>query len=102
MTRQFRLLATATIAVLAFQPLFAQDEAPVDPAHTWDLTELYPTVDDWNTAREEVMADFDKIEARRGTLGDSADALYQTYRLVSDTLKKAGRVYVYASLNADE
>jgi oligoendopeptidase F len=102
MIRQIRLLATATIAVLAFQPLLAQDEAPVDPAHTWDLTELFPTVDDWNTAREEVMAEFDKIEARHGTLGDSADSLYQTYRLVSDTLKKAGRVYVYASLNADE
>ena len=99
---KIRLLATASIAVLAFQPVLAQEEAAIDPRYQWDLTELYPTVEDWNQAREEVMTDFDKIEARRGTLGESADSLYQTYRLVSDTLKKAGRVYVYASLNADE
>ena len=102
MFNKIRLLATASIAVLAFQPVLAQEEAAIDPRYQWDLTELYPTVEDWNQAREEVMTDFDKIEARRGTLGESADSLYQTYRLVSDTLKKAGRVYVYASLNADE
>ncbi len=102
MFSKIRLLATATIAALVFQPVLAQEEAAIDPRYQWDLTELYPTVEDWNQARDEVMADFDKIEARHGTLGESADSLYQSYRLVSDTLKKAGRIYVYASLNADE
>jgi oligoendopeptidase F len=97
------ILLVAALAV-AFPPVsvHAEDEATVDPAYTWDLTELYPTVEAWDKAREEVLAEFSKIEERRGTLGDSADSLYQAYRHVSDTLRKAGRVYVYASLNADE
>jgi oligoendopeptidase F len=66
------------------------------------LADLYPSVEAWNEAREEVMADFEKIDSLRGSLGESADSLYTTYRLVSDTYRKAGRVYVYASLNADE
>ena len=102
MIYQVRWLATAILAVLALNPVFAQDGIAVDPKYTWDLTDLYPSIDAWNQAREEVLADFEKIEARRGTLGDSADSLYQTYRLVSDTMKKAGRVYVYASMNSDE
>ncbi len=92
----------AALAVLAFAPVCAEEKAVIDPQYTWDLTELYPSVEAWDQAREEVLAEFAKIEERRGTLGESSDSLYQAYRQVSDTLKKAGRVYVYASLNADE
>lgn len=84
---------------------FANDETSsesADPKATWDLTDLYPSVDAWNQAREEVLAELDKIELRRGTLGNSADSLYHAYREVSDTLRKASRVYVYANLNSDE
>jgi oligoendopeptidase F len=95
-------LVTAMLAVLFVTSSFADEEAAIDPQYTWDLTDLYPSVDAWNVAREEVLAEFEKIEARRGSLGDSANSLYQAYRQVSDTLKKAGRVSVYASLNGDE
>ncbi|MDJ0812914.1 MAG: oligoendopeptidase F [Woeseiaceae bacterium] len=100
--RKFLLPAAALL--LAFSPAFADnhESAEVDPSATWDLTELFPTVEAWDAARQEVLAELPKIEARRGTLGDSADALYQAYRHVSDTLRKGGRVFVYASLNADE
>ena len=80
----------------------AQDDTAVDPKYTWDLTELFPTVEAWDLAREEVLAEFANIEARRGTLGDSAESLYEAYRHVTDTLRQAGRVYIYASLNGDE
>ena len=96
------MLATAVLALLFVTSSFADEDAAVDPQHTWDLTDLYPSVDAWNVAREEVLAEFEKIEARSGSLGDSADSLYQAYRQVSDTLKKAGRVAVYASLNSHE
>ena len=98
-----KLSLAALLLAASFMPFaHAQDEADVDPATTWDLTELYPSVEAWNEAREEVLAEFPKIEARKGTLGDSAESLYEAYRHVSDTLKKGGRVFVYASLNADE
>ena len=99
-----KLILPAAALLLAFSAASADnhESASVDPSATWDLTELFPTVEAWDEARKEVLAELPDIEARRGTLGDSADALYEAYRHVSDTLKKSGRVFVYASLNADE
>jgi len=94
--------AMAAIAVVLANPAFAADEVAIDPENTWDLTDMYASADDWDSARENVLTALDQIEERRGTLGESADSLYRTYRLVSDTLREAGRVYVYASLNSDE
>ena len=83
--------------------LLAQDEASeVDPKYTWDLTEIYPSLDAWEQARDEVLASFEEIEARRGTLGNSANDLYEALALVSDITRKAARVSTYAGLNADE
>jgi len=101
--RTIKLLATAALLAAPLSFSYAQEEEPaVDPKYTWDLTELYPSVEAWDQAREEVLEEFDAIEQHRGKLGESADSLYAAYRHVSDTLKKAGRVYVYASLNGDE
>ena len=81
----------------------AEDNAEsVDPKYTWDLTEIYPSVEAWNTAREEVTQDFQKIEERRGTLGDSADSLYTTLQMVSDALRKAARISSYADMQSHE
>lgn len=97
------LLPLAAVMVLfAAHNLAAQQTDEADPQATWDLTDLYPSVEAWSKARDEVMADFEKIDGMRGSLGKSADSLYTTYRFVSDTFRKAGRVYVYASLDADE
>lgn len=98
--RRSLLCAAAMFAALPLTGL--ADEETVDPKYTWDLTDLYPSVAEWNRAREEVLAQFPRIEERRGTLGKSADSLYQAYREVSDTYRELGRVYVYASLNGDE
>lgn len=100
--RLLLLLAAALVVALPVREVFAEEESAVDPQYTWDLTELFPSVEAWNDAREEVLAEFEKIEARRGTLGDSADSLYQAYRHVSDTIREGSRVFVYASLNGDE
>ena len=100
--RKTILPVAAIFAALFVNCTFANEDVAVDPQHTWDLSDLYPSVEAWDQAREEVLAEYDAIEARRGTLGDSADSLYQAYRHVSDTYRKAGRVAVYASLNGDE
>ena len=92
----------AAMVLFAAHNLAAQQTDEADPQATWDLTDLYPSVEAWSKARDEVMADFAKIDGMRGSLGKSADSLYTTYRFVSDTFRKAGRVYVYASLDADE
>ena len=100
-----RFIRTACIFFLltsSAAPLAQEEATEVDPKYTWDLTEIYPTLEAWEQARDEVLASFEEIEARRGTLGNSANDLYETLALVSDTTRKAARVSTYASLNADE
>ncbi len=82
---------------------FAQDSGDTaDPKYTWDLTEIYPSLEAWDKAREEVMEDFNKIEERRGTLGDSADSLYTAMQMVSDAYRKTAHVSVYADMQSHE
>jgi len=103
MTRFFRITFPFLFLLAPAAMLHAQDEAPdVDPKYNWDLTEIYPSVEAWEQARDEVLASFEEIEARRGTLGEGADSLYETLALISDTNRKAARVSSYAGLNADE
>jgi oligoendopeptidase F len=101
MTHFLRAAVAVIVCLFAFQSIADEADSP-DPRYTWDLTAIYPSVEAWNAARDEVMAQFENIEARRGSLGDSADDLYRTLRLVSDTSRQAARVSTFASLNADE
>ena len=102
MPRLINAVFMVSILVLAGHG-FAQETAEeVDPKYTWDLTEIYPSVEAWGEARNAVMVKFESIEALRGTLGNSAGDLYDALALVSDTSREAARVFVYASLNADE
>lgn len=71
-------------------------------ATTWDLTELFATVEDWDVARQDVLAKLSDIEARKGTLGKTAQSLLDAARLISDTRRAASRVSVYSGLAADE
>jgi oligoendopeptidase F len=90
------LLSLAPLAALA------EEAAEVDPRYTWDLTEIYPSVEAWDQARLDVLDGLEDIVALRGTLGESADDLYRALALVSDTTRAAARVAAYANMNADE
>lgn len=93
------IVAVAVLAGLVSAPASAQE---TDPGATWDLTEIYPSVDAWDSARLEVIDDLESIHELRGTLGDSAAALYDALSTVSDIGRQAARVGTYAGLNADE
>ena len=105
MTMRNTLLSVSLALLVAAMtgPAAAQDDAAdVDPRYVWDLTELWPDLDSWNRARLEVIERAPQIEARKGTLGASAEALYEALQLVSDTIRQADRVTAYAYLELDE
>lgn len=97
-----RAAAGGLLLLLAAFALAEEETTAPNPKYTWDLTEIYPTTDAWDDARKQVLADLEKIEARRGTLGDSASSLHDTLSLISETMKDAYRVYAYSSLAGDE
>ncbi|MGB8602030.1 MAG: hypothetical protein WCD42_07525, partial [Rhizomicrobium sp.] len=68
----------------------------------WDLTDLYPSVDSWNTAHTDLKARVEKLGRYKGTLGGSADAMLNALSAISDTRKDLDRLFVYASLKKDE
>jgi len=94
------LLAVAVCAAAA-SPLSAE-QATESATYVWDLTDLYPSEDAWEEAREKVAARVDGLTGYRGTLGNSAKAMLEALAEVSDTSRQATRLLVYANLKNDE
>lgn len=118
-TRMFRLAcavgAAAWITACSEQTTAPADPAPthtaasetaapeaVDPRWTWDLTELYPDVASWGAARKAVLEEAKQVAELKGTLAQSPAAMLKVYEAVNALTKNAARVFVYASLGADE
>ena len=79
--------------------------APPPPAPepiVWDLTDLYPSVEAWRAAREEIAARVEGFARLRGGLGESAAQLADALDSVRGTEKELVRLFVYAFLRADE
>jgi oligoendopeptidase F len=68
----------------------------------WDLTDLYPNDAAWATERTAIQAEIARLPQLRGTLGRDAGALRTALQAISDTYRKTARLYIYASLKADE
>jgi oligoendopeptidase F len=68
----------------------------------WDLTDLYPSDAAWEAERQAIAADIPKLLGYKGTLGQSAASLKAALQAASDAYRKTVRLYIYASLKADE
>lgn len=96
------VLALAGLAAFATPAVAQEDAAGPDPRYVWDLTDLYASAEEWDTARQKVLADLDRVEELRGTLGTSADSLYNALSTITQTTRDAYRVATYSSLSKDQ
>jgi oligoendopeptidase F len=109
-SRSLSLLIAAAAAVVlgSMAASAAPAAAPAVPppantvAATWDLTDLYPTLDAWIAAYARTKAAAEKLPAYRGTLGGGAGAMLKALDAISSVRRELMRVYGYAYLNADE
>ncbi|MGB0370762.1 MAG: oligoendopeptidase F [Opitutales bacterium] len=92
------------LSVLAPLFIFAKESETLstNTSTVWDLTDLFPTVEAWETALNEVQAGIPEITKFKGQLGESAAKLEEALKTQSKLFRKLIHVYVYASLNADE
>lgn len=98
-----RLLALAAIVPLAAAlPTWARDAVTGASGAAWDLSEIYPSDEAWDTARREALAALPGVAAFKGRLGESAGTLAEALVLQSDVGRTIARVYTYASLKSDE
>ena len=79
-----------------------RDRAKVEPKYTWNLAEIFPDVDAWRAAKALMQAEVPKIAAFAGRLGSSAQVLADALEVRSRLDKELSRLYVYASMTADQ
>jgi oligoendopeptidase F len=80
----------------------AAAEQVVDEKYIWDLTDLYADNETWNSARLQAAKQAEVLAGLKGTLGNSAQSLLHAADSISAVYKEVVRVYIYASLMADE
>jgi oligoendopeptidase F len=101
LSRRDALAAAALASLAGAMPALAQSAAAGDGT-TWDLTEIYPDDAAWDRARRTTADALQSLAAYRGRLGESAGTLAEALALQSDLYRTIARVYVHASLKADE
>ena len=72
------------------------------PATMWDLTDLYPTFEAWNTSYDKTKAAAAKFDSYKGTLGTNAGSMFSALDASSVLNRESDRLLVYALLKADE
>ena len=68
---------------------------------TWNLADLYPTVDAWYKAKEALETSLDQIDGCQGQLGVSAAKLLECSDMLSDIFKTYSRISAYAGMASD-
>ena len=101
--REMMLTGAALAALLKSGAAMAvlQEAAPGGAA-AWDLTELYPNDAAWSAERTALQGQIAQLPQLHGTLGRDAGALRTALQTISDVYRRTARLYIYASLKADE
>jgi len=76
--------------------------AEVDAKYKWNLEDIYPTVQDWETEFAEAEEALPKVEELKETLISSAQALADGLELFYEINHKLERLYIYARMKRDQ
>jgi len=68
---------------------------------TWNLGDIYPSVEAWSEAKNDLEANLPKIDQCQGQLGESAGKLLECSEMLSDMFKTFSRVSSYAGMASD-
>ena len=97
-----RILAVLLGLALFAPAALAKERSEVDAKYKWNLTDLYPSVDAWQQAKQDLAARLPVLESHRGHLGASADSLHRAITDLMDFSRDYSRLYTYASQLSDE
>jgi oligoendopeptidase F len=79
-----------------------RDRAKIEDKYKWDLTDIYPAVDAWRAAKEKATAQIPSIRQYAGKLGSDPRVLADALETMTRLDKELSRLYVFASMVADE
>jgi oligoendopeptidase F len=79
-----------------------RDRARVPERYKWNLADIYPSLNTWRAEKDTIKAEIPTIRTFAGKLGSSAQTLADALETMSRLDKELSRLYVYASMRADE
>ena len=103
-----RLLVVSTIllasVLLCKTPALAQirQRADIDAKYTWKLEDLYPSIEAWTKARDELAGKFDKVLTFKGKLSSSPDKLLACLKFETKMDRELSMLFSYAFMKSDE
>ncbi len=92
----------AAAAALAAVTVLGADRADIAERYTWNLADIYPSVQAWTQARGDVQKRIGDLAPFKGHLGDSPRILLEALRTQEKLEKDMYRVYAYASMLSDQ
>lgn len=78
-----------------------QTHAEVPAEYVWRLTDIYPSVEDWEAALDRIQTMIGELVAYRGRLAEAPENLRTALRLDEAIGKELEKAYVYAHLQLD-
>jgi oligoendopeptidase F len=79
-----------------------RDRTRIEPRYTWNLADIFPDVASWRAAKTRIQAEVPQIAAFASKLGSSPLVLADALDLRARLDKELARLYVYASMLADQ
>jgi oligoendopeptidase F len=93
----------AALAGLTFSALAQErDRSKIPDKYKWNLADIYPSDAAWRTAKEKVASDLPQLRQYQGKLTSSASMLADALEKQYAFDKEISRLYVYASMLADQ
>lgn len=91
-------------SLLGVSSVFSQspERKDVPEKYKWNLSDIYPTVEDWQSDVKMLNGEVDNLSSYKGKLGESANILYDALKSSSDFSKTLSKAWVYASNYSNE
>ncbi|MBF0205770.1 MAG: hypothetical protein HQK53_02665 [Oligoflexia bacterium] len=96
------LCAPFIIGITDSSIAIGDERSDIPIKYTWNLNDLYPTIQDWETSKDRMFREIPKVAAFKGHLGTSAQNLYQALSTEMDVRKEVARLSVYAGQLSDQ
>jgi oligoendopeptidase F len=96
------LTVAAVVCMSVLMLAQERDRAKVEDKYKWNLTDIYPSLQAWRAAKDKVRAEIPTIRQYAGKLASSPQTLADALETMSRLDKELSRLYVYASMLADE
>jgi len=100
--RRFTVLIFALLALTFTLVAQERDRTKVPDRYKWNLADIYPNEAAWRTAKDRLAGELPQLREYKGKLTTSAATLAAALDTQSQFDKELSRLYVYASMLADQ